>query len=173
MTDHAGGKSFRCKYLDVTYMGANSVLIALGTAVDKNEGLRNRKTTFEDRIALVMNREGARRLADHTGEKGSLWEYKKEPKAVIQALDRYIGYFLQKRLTPGMVEEVLDIIGQECRRWSKDGRLQRSGTASFRRGQVIQISTHSIETVTSLLDDSRIIESWRAQDAAGGPKAAD
>ena len=164
------------KYLEVTVARDGRLAVTLGPAVDANVGLRCRKQIFEKRVVLEMRRSGVQSSNDSTGNLKKVDHSGMDNDKVISAIeriDRFIDRFSNQPLTPRMVEEVLGISSKECRRWSKDGRLRRSGTASFKRGQAIQIYTHSVETVAALANDPSIIASWRAHDAASARLGVD
>jgi hypothetical protein len=138
----------------------------LGRHIVENVGLRCRKSLFEARIKLELGRAGIPASTDRecvVTPAGS--EFIAGTRKAIAKIDRYIDQFLDQPLTPRMVEDVLGITKQERSRWSKDGRLKRSGTASFKRGQVVQFYTHSVEFISALARHPSIIAVWRAEDA--------
>jgi hypothetical protein len=64
-----------------------------------------------------------------------------------------------------MVEEALGITSVERKRWTKDGRLTKSGTDSFRKGRVIfQIYLHPPKEIALLMANPSIIAGWRQAD---------
>jgi hypothetical protein len=155
------------EYLAVTESDGNTS-VRLSVAIDAHVGLRCRKAVFYQRMRTEFGRHGISINSDSDGEmlvaapagiEGGLDD-------ALVRIDKAIGQFRNQPMTPRMVEEVLSITKQERSRWSKDGRLRRSGTASFKRGQAIQIYTHSPEVVAALADDPTIIASWRAEYAA-------
>jgi hypothetical protein len=153
------------KYLTVVQVGDN-VSISLGPAVDVHVGLRCRKAVFCKRIRMEFDRHGISVIADADERFLGPAQLSTEPvlAGALSKIDSFIGPFQNQPLTPRMVEEVLGITKQERSRWSKDGRLRRSGTANFKRGQAIQIYTHSADVIAALADDPSIIASWRSQD---------
>jgi hypothetical protein len=63
------------------------------------------------------------------------------------------------------VERVLEITSAECTRWTKDGRLPKSGNLIINRGaQRVQVSTYSPEAVAELIARPEVITLWRHQD---------
>ena len=88
-------------------------------------------------------------------------------KIVIAKIDRLLDRFAKERLTPRMVEEILGISAAERLRWSKDERLPKSGTGSFRQGkQSIHFNLHPPDKIAELAADRSVIAKWREQDAA-------
>jgi hypothetical protein len=88
-------------------------------------------------------------------------------KSVVAEIDRLLDGFPKQRLTPRMVEEILEISAAERRRWNKDGRLPKSGAGSFRRGkQSISFNLHPPEKIAQLAKDQTLIAQWRQDDAA-------
>lgn len=80
--------------------------------------------------------------------------------------------FGQEQLYPRVVEEILGITSRERRRWTKDGRLHKSGAGSFYRGrQPIHFSLHPALQIAALSKSPEIIESWRKADAKGAGEA--
>jgi hypothetical protein len=80
-------------------------------------------------------------------------------------IDRQLDDFSRGHLTPRAVEQVLGISTRERLKWTKDGRLPRSGSASFRRGHDIHISLHPADKIAALAANPSIISAWRAADA--------
>ena len=73
---------------------------------------------------------------------------------------------MQETLLPAEVEALLQISGRERIRWSKDGRLAKSGIGSIRKGKkTIQYSRYPVEEIEFLKHHPEIIEPWRAADA--------
>jgi hypothetical protein len=124
------------EYLAVTESDGNTS-VRLGVAIDAHVGLRCRKAVFYQRMRTEFGRHGISINSDSDGEmlvaapagiEGGLDD-------ALVRIDKAIGQFRNQPMTPRMVEEVLSITEQERSRWSKDGRLRRSGTASFKRGR--------------------------------------
>lgn len=69
-----------------------------------------------------------------------------------------------KPISQRQVERLLDISANERLRWSKDGRLRRSGTAQILRGAKIMLYTYPPREVERLLGAPEIIASWRDAD---------
>lgn len=63
------------------------------------------------------------------------------------------------------MEEILAITGRERIRWTKDGRLQGSGTGDFNRGaQRIQVAFYAFEQIKALASNPALIAEWRDRD---------
>jgi hypothetical protein len=87
--------------------------------------------------------------------------------SIVPVIDVMLDGFSKERLTPRMVEEILGISSVERRRWTKDGRLPKSGMASFRRGQQsFYLYLHPPDKIARLAANPAIIAQWRDEDAA-------
>jgi hypothetical protein len=87
--------------------------------------------------------------------------------AIVPEIDLMLDGFSKERLTPRMVEEILGISSVERRQWTKDGRLPKSGMASFRRGQQsFYLYLHPPDKIVRLAASPAIIARWRDEDAA-------
>lgn len=92
-------------------------------------------------------------------------------RRIIGEVNAALDTFARDRLTPRMVEQVLGITARERIRWSKDGRLPKSGSGSFRRGpNVIHFPLHPAHKIARLAADPSIVAGWRKADreSAGG-----
>ena len=57
-----------------------------------------------------------------------------DARLIIAEIDSVLDGFARDRVTPRiMVEQVLGITTRERLRWTKDGRLPKSGAGSFKR----------------------------------------
>jgi hypothetical protein len=84
----------------------------------------------------------------------------------ITDTDRMLDSFGNDRLIPKIVEDVLGISAKERRRWTKDGRLPKSGTGQFKKGrQVFQFYLHPAEEIAKLAANPKIIADWRKADS--------
>lgn len=88
-----------------------------------------------------------------------------ELPALLSALDASIEAFKQERLSPKVVEEILQITPRERLRWTKDGRLPRSGAAAFGVGQrSIHFALHPVAQIAALSENPEIIAACRRAD---------
>jgi hypothetical protein len=79
---------------------------------------------------------------------------------------RHLELFSAEKITAKAAEEILGITALERQRWTKDGRLPKSGTEFFRRGSSqIQIPTYSRETLVTLYQNLDLLSGWRSADA--------
>jgi hypothetical protein len=79
---------------------------------------------------------------------------------------RHLEQFGTEKITAKRVEKILGITALERQRWTKDGRLPKSGTEFFRRGSShIQIPTYSREALIALYQNQDLLSSWRSADA--------
>ncbi len=75
-----------------------------------------------------------------------------------------------KPISQKHVDRLLDISSAERLRWTKDGRLPTSGTASFTNGKAkILIETYPPDAIEALAAHPEIILRWREIDAADQP----
>ena len=89
-----------------------------------------------------------------------------QAKLAIADLDRMLNAFRKERLAPKIVEEILGINARERRRWTKDGRLPKSGTGQFKKGQqVFRFYLHPAEGIARLAANPKIIAEWREADS--------
>jgi hypothetical protein len=83
---------------------------------------------------------------------------------VILKLDKRLDAIATRTLVPRLVEELLGISTRERLRWSKDGRLPRSGSVTFRKRHPITIATHPTDKMLELAANPSIIAEWRKRD---------
>lgn len=83
---------------------------------------------------------------------------------IVGRLDSRLDEILNRPLPPKRLQTLLGISSQERLRWTKDGRLPRSGVIKFRRGGVISISTYPVDRIIQLIDTPSFIEKWRQED---------
>jgi len=88
-----------------------------------------------------------------------------DARRIIAEIDIVLDGFARGRVTPRMVEQVLGITTRERLRWSKDGRLPKSGAGSFKRGpRLIYFPLHPAHKIAALAADPSIIAGWRKTD---------
>ena len=68
-------------------------------------------------------------------------------------------------LTPRLLVAALNITTKERLRWTKDGRLPRSGAVLIKRAHVIAVPTYAVSLVEELMAQPDILAAWRDQDA--------
>jgi hypothetical protein len=59
----------------------------------------------------------------------------------------------------------LNITKRERLRWTKDGRLPRSGAVLVKRAHVVAVPTYAVSLVEELMALPAILAIWRDQDA--------
>jgi hypothetical protein len=97
----------------------------------------------------------------------NLVSMKRASLSLLLRIDLMLDRYANERLTPRMVEEILGITGAERRRWTKDGRLPKSGMASHHRGpQLFYLSLHPPKKIEQLANSPDLIAQWRNEDAA-------
>jgi DNA-binding GntR family transcriptional regulator len=81
-------------------------------------------------------------------------------------IEKSLTALAAERLTPKAVEEALGISSKERIRWTKEGRLPRSGTGTFKKGaHVFQHSLHPADKIADLAENPAVIASWRARES--------
>lgn len=85
---------------------------------------------------------------------------------VLAAIGAYLDAFQTERLHPRVVEEILGISSRERLRWTKDGRLPKSGAGTFRSGpQIMHFPLYRAQKIAALAKNGEIIRAWREADA--------
>jgi hypothetical protein len=82
----------------------------------------------------------------------------------MRRIDRAIEEIASRPFTPRMVVEILGITSRERIRWTKNGRLQRSGSATFKGGRTVTFCTYAAGEIARLAANPTIIEGWRRAD---------
>jgi hypothetical protein len=86
---------------------------------------------------------------------------------LIAKIDKAVITFRSERLYPREVEEILGITSRERIRWTKEGRIPKSGKGSFGCGsRSIPFAMHPSDAIAALANGRHIIEAWRAADTA-------
>jgi hypothetical protein len=76
------------------------------------------------------------------------------PRRILAEVDTVLDGFAHNLLMPRMVEEVLGITARERPKWTKDGRLPKSGLGSFKRGlRTIHFPLHPAHKIAALAAD--------------------
>jgi hypothetical protein len=68
-------------------------------------------------------------------------------------------------LTPRLLAAALSITTKERLRWTKDGRLPRSGAVLVKRAHVVAVPTYSVSLAEELIARPDILAAWRDRDA--------
>jgi hypothetical protein len=136
---------------------------------------------FATHLGLRLRPEEAHRSIDMTfGINSHTWcqrlaELKFAPEihydlieSKLDTLAKAFADIAWRPLTPRLVVAALGITGQERIRWTKDGRLPKSGQLLTRRGNgaVLQIPTYSVRLIDELAGHPETIIAWRERDAA-------
>ncbi len=153
---------------------AGQRLRALMNAADDADFCRiTLQTAFASRLGLRLRRGEAKGLALRTlGVDVSAWSQSDASIRVENSLDldgrldvlaEGLAKIAERPLTGRLVVETLGITNQERLRWTKDGRLRQSGSASIRRAHALAIQTYDPDRLAEIsLEDVR---AWRARDA--------
>lgn len=84
-------------------------------------------------------------------------------------IDKRLTHYLNEKLPAAAVEKVLRISPQERARWTKDGRLPKSGTMIFKKGGTrFEVYLHPVEGIAYLLAHPHILAEWRENDVRAG-----
>ncbi len=86
-------------------------------------------------------------------------------KTILAELEATLTAMKTDRLHPRIVEESLGITGRERIRWTKDGRLQQSGTGAFGVGRrSVHFALYAFSPIAALTRTPQVIEDWRRAD---------
>lgn len=156
------------RFLDIRPCG-RTVAVSHKRCLEECFGLRTRERELRRRIRSVLKRLGP--LEGPAQAHSLTLAPKPEAVAIAQAalddLDGAIERIATRPFSCRQIEEMLGITARERLRWTKDGRLPRSGSATITRGQSITLSTYAVDTVARLAGDASIIDDWRRTDGAG------
>jgi len=83
---------------------------------------------------------------------------------MVSNIDQRLERIAARPLSARMVERALGITARERSRWTKDGRLVRTGSSLIRRGQLIALSTYAVDQIARLMNDPNTIQAWREAD---------
>lgn len=89
---------------------------------------------------------------------------------ILRCADALVGP-ARRPLTPRLLMAALPITNKERLRWTKDGRLPRSGSVTIRAAHPVSVGTYGVDTVAKLVADPSIIEAWRRADASAERQA--
>ncbi|WP_150127009.1 hypothetical protein [Sphingomonas panacis] len=89
---------------------------------------------------------------------------------ILRCTDALVGP-ARRPLTPRLLMAALSITNKERLRWTKDGRLPRSGSVTIRAAHPVSVSTYGVDTVAELVADPSIIAAWRRADASAERQA--
>jgi hypothetical protein len=153
--------------------GAAGIVLSFTPPRELTLGSARRAREARRRVAGLLRRHRLKVSAKEEGIRTTI-----PPQATIDlvdllsAIDEALDAFRQERLYPKVVEEILEITPRERRRWTKDGRLPKSGTGSFRRGQQsIHFALHPPQEIARLSNNPGIIVAWLKADAHGSGAA--
>lgn len=126
------------------------------------------------RLGLRLRRDEAKGLALRTlGVDGSAWSQEEVSIRIedspdlddrLDALAEGLAKIAERPLTGRLVVETLGITNQERWRWTKDGRLRQSGSASIRRAHALAIPTYAPDRLAEISQED--VRAWRARDTA-------
>jgi hypothetical protein len=86
-------------------------------------------------------------------------------RLVILRVAEVLAEIASRPLTPRLLVAALNITTKERLRWTKDGRLRRSGAALVKRAHVVAVPTYAVSLVEELIARPDILAAWRDQDA--------
>jgi hypothetical protein len=137
-------------------------------------GLDHRKKEACRRIQKALRGLPAR-LATQDGETHLMVRLEQTGKDVARRsaadIDETLASFAREKVTPNAVEQALGITSKERIRWTKDGRLPRSGNGTFKKGShIFQYSLHPADKIAELAENPSIVASWRLDDHADATK---
>jgi len=85
--------------------------------------------------------------------------------AIIERLTERLLTIAVRPLTPRELLVALPISNKERLRWTKDGRLPRSGAVTIRRGRLISVPTYRVADVEEICANLHVVEAWRESDS--------
>jgi len=148
------------------HLAVSTAVTGISIADDFPSALTLHSPTLEKELRRRMQRKlrrwrPAAKAADGRAVTAT-FEDAEQAEAAIEDIERMLDRFVGERLSPKMVEEILAITPVERSRWTKDGRLPRSGTGSFRKGRhIFQFYLHPAAEIAKLAADPTIISRWR------------
>jgi hypothetical protein len=139
--------------------------ITLGLAARAKEARRRVRRVLKQTAVLDFRSDGDAIEARFANER--------DANLAAAEMRKRLAAYLAEKLSPDLVEELLDITSRERVRWTKDGRLPTSGTVQFKKGrQTFQVFQYPVEGIGRLLENPGAVAEWRAQDAASAPREA-
>jgi hypothetical protein len=126
----------------------------------------NRQQESCRRVRSILKTEGILSL---TADGILTAQFKSKPapelRAILKAIDSAIDAYGRDRLAGRHVEAILRIAPRERRKWTKNGRLPRSGSVSFTRGnKKIYLPVYRADKIALLAADPSAIDAWRQAD---------
>lgn len=87
-------------------------------------------------------------------------------EAIACSVEKQINALSSRPFTPRQVRRILGITNQERLFWTRDGRLQQTGTIlNNQRGQKFRVPVYCAERIGWLSQNPDMIEAWRDEDA--------
>ena len=154
------------------------IRVSLRAGMDETCSVLSFAQCFREPLGLALRRREAKRCIKATAKSCARVRWISESQAMflpkvkdfdlIHLLDTISGRLVRIARRPLTAKELLiavPISNKERLKWTKDGSLVQQGTASFRRGQAISMTTYAIDPVEALLANPSEIERWRARDS--------
>jgi hypothetical protein len=139
--------------------------LSLKRAFAEHLGLRLRATEALRHLLHALTRMGIEHSVDVSGDLVTIdTDARSSVSCLLPEIDLALKRTAERPLTPRLVQAALGITSQERLRWTKDGRLRRYGSQSFRKGQRITLSTYAVEEVARLVAEPAVIAGWRVED---------
>jgi hypothetical protein len=156
--------NWRCRHLEFERNSAGMV-ISFDRCVAENAVLRFREREVRRAVRAVAKRFGE--VSQGLYERriyvfGAIDDH--AASDLLRKLDTKLVSIASRPFPPKIVERVLGISTRERLRWSKDGRLPRSGSATFSKGGLITVATHPADKTLELAASPGIIMAWRRAD---------
>jgi hypothetical protein len=149
--------------------GANVCEMHFDDALERHIGLKLRRKEVKRRISARTRALGVQRWSHDTNR--LILEAAADDPVIArccEALASELAMIADRPFSPRLLLAALSITNRERLRWSKDGRLRTSGSATIRRGQLIKIPTYDVALVAALIADPSIIAGWRNDDRRVG-----
>lgn len=167
MTGELASNILRSQYLTVSRQLAG-IMISYNIPWTMTLGLVSRNKELRRKLKAKLIRWRASAQTEESEKISALFVAQDADTVMpaIKDIDRMLDNFAKQRLTPKMVEDILGISSGERIRWTKDGRLSKSDTGTFRKGrQIFQFYLHPVKEIADLAANTAIIEGWRRADA--------
>jgi hypothetical protein len=158
--------TLRSRYLVIGYL-PSEVSLAFEPMHELTLGSKRRTKEARQCVTRLLRRRRIKSWREDEEVRTSIppHAYDQLPNLLFE-IDAALDAFQKQRLYPPVVEEILGITSSERRRWTKDGRLPRSGMGSFGRGGQSKIffALHPAEKIAALALQPATIEAWRRED---------
>jgi hypothetical protein len=139
------------------------ILLSLGECLDRHLGLSVRRGQAVRLINTILRPFGDMEWPTPNHAALRWTPSPAQSRALLDSLATKLTTLATKPLTPKELMSVMPMTNAERMRWTKDGRLPKSGAAMIKRGQQIPVSSYSVNGIEKLLLTPDIMSKWRAE----------